>query len=81
MRQAPVISFGDRGRRVLCRTLFNRYLSFVAVLCGIAAAPGTVRAQFKELQTPTLRLIYTSPLQSYLVPQVVGTFDKALQFH
>ena len=58
----------------------SRSLLFVAVACGIAA-PRSVGAQFQELQTPTLRLIYTSPLQSYLVPQVVGTFDKALRFH
>ena len=51
------------------------------VACGIAATPGTVRAQFQELETPTLRMIYTSPQQSYLVPQVVGSFDKALLFH
>ena len=38
-------------------------------------------AQFQALETPTLRLIYTSPLQSYLVPQVVTTFEKALRFH
>ncbi len=38
-------------------------------------------AQFQELETPTLRLIYTSPAQSYLVPQVVRTFDEALRFH
>ena len=53
----------------------------VAVACGVAAAPGSLAAQFQELETPTLRLIYTSPAQSYLVPQVVSTFDKALKFH
>jgi hypothetical protein len=53
----------------------------VAVAFGIAAVPSALGAQFQELETPTLRLIYTSPLQSYLVPQVVATFDKALRFH
>jgi hypothetical protein len=53
----------------------------VAIACGIAAVPSSLGAQFQELETPTLRLIYTSPLQSYLVPQVVSTFEKALRFH
>ena len=53
----------------------------VGVACSIAATPRTLKAQFQELETPTLRLIYTSPLQSYLVPQVVATFDNALRFH
>ncbi len=53
----------------------------LAVACGIAGAPGRLAAQFQELETPTLRLIYTSPSESYLVPQVVGSFEKALRFH
>ncbi len=53
---------------------------FLAACC-IAVAPSGVSAQFQELETPTLRLIYTSPAQSYLVPQVVTTFDRALIFH
>ncbi len=28
-----------------------------------------------------MRLVYTSPLQSYLVPQVAATFENALRFH
>jgi hypothetical protein len=44
-------------------------------------APRSLSAQFQELETPTLRLIYTSPQQSYLVPQVVSSFEKALLFH
>ncbi len=51
------------------------------VACGIAATPRSLEAQFQELETPTLRLIYTSPTQAYLIPQVVSTFDKALRFH
>ncbi len=38
-------------------------------------------AQFQSLETATMRLMYTSPLQSYLVPQVMATFDNALRFH
>jgi len=52
----------------------------LAAACSIAA-PHSLRAQFQSLQTPTLRLIYTSPLESYLVPQVITSFDKALRFH
>jgi hypothetical protein len=53
----------------------------VFAACGIAAAPRSLAAQFQELETPTLRLIYTSPAQAYLIPQVVSSFERALQFH
>jgi hypothetical protein len=52
----------------------------VSALCG-AAAPEHLGAQFQSVETPTTRVIFTSPSQSYLVPQVVATFDKALLFH
>lgn len=55
--------------------------SLLVAAFAFAAAPASLSAQFQELETPTLRLIYTSPSQSYLVPQVVATFDKALRFH
>jgi len=44
-------------------------------------APGDLNAQFQELQTRDMRLVYTSPLQSYLVPQVARSFENSLQFH
>ena len=53
----------------------------VLVAACVAAAPASLGAQFQSLETPTMRLIYTSPLQSYLVPQVVASFEKALRFH
>ena len=53
----------------------------VAACCGLAAAPASLGAQFQALDTPTMRLIYTSPLQSYLVPQVGASFERALRFH
>jgi hypothetical protein len=53
----------------------------VAAVCAVALTPARVTAQVQALETPPLRLIYTSPLQSYLVPQVVSTFDRALRFH
>jgi hypothetical protein len=43
--------------------------------------PARLDAQFQELETPTLHLVYTSPSQAYLVPQVVTSFEKALKFH
>ena len=43
--------------------------------------PARLTAQFQAIETPTMRLIYTSPMQSYLVPQVTATFDNALAFH
>lgn len=44
-------------------------------------APPVADAQFQAVETPTMRLVYTSPLQSYLVPQVAGSFENALRFH
>ena len=37
--------------------------------------------QFQTLETPNLRLVYTSPLQSYLVPQVAKSFENSLAFY
>jgi hypothetical protein len=55
--------------------------SLLLVACAIASLPATLAAQFQAIETPTIRLIYTSPAQSYLVPQVVSSFDNALRFH
>lgn len=48
---------------------------------GVIGAPAPLAAQFQATETPTMRLVYTSPLQSYLVPQVTGSFENALRFH
>ncbi len=53
----------------------------VAAACSFAAAPCSLGAQFQAVETPTMRLIYTSPTQAYLVPQVVSSFERALRFH
>ena len=53
----------------------------MAACCGLPAAPAGLGAQFQALDTPKMRLIYTSPLQSYLVPQVAASFERALRFH
>jgi hypothetical protein len=58
----------------------RRGLLLLATACA-AAAPASLDAQFQALETPTARLIYTSPLQSYLVPQVLASFENALRFH
>ncbi|MBA3406063.1 MAG: hypothetical protein H0U13_15510, partial [Gemmatimonadaceae bacterium] len=71
MRESP---FECLARRVVMAVL-------AAAACSVAAAPGSLGAQFQALETPTMRLIYTSPSESYLVPQVVASFDKALRFH
>ncbi len=49
--------------------------------CLWILAPGDLAAQFQMLETRDLRLVYTSPLQAYLVPQVARSFENALQFH
>ena len=38
-------------------------------------------AQFYTLETDNLRLIYTSSLQSHLVPHVARSFENSLRFH
>jgi hypothetical protein len=48
---------------------------------AVALTPRALRAQFQEIQTATMRLVFTSPLQTYLVPQVTGAFDNALKMH
>ena len=54
-------------------------LAFLA--CVPVWAPSELAAQFQTLETRDMRLVWTSPLQSYLVPQVVGAFENSLQFH
>ena len=54
-------------------------LTFLA--CTGLCAPGALAAQFQVLETSDLRLVYTSPLQSYLVPQVARSFENSLQFY
>ena len=51
------------------------------LLCAGLCAPRQLVAQFQTLQTRDMRLVWTSPLQSYLVPQVVGAFENSLEFH
>ena len=68
--RSALVGTGGRGLAVL-----------VAALAALLAAPATLRAQFQELETPELHLIFTSPLQSYLVPQVTSSFARALRFH
>lgn len=55
--------------------------ALAALLCVRLCAPSQLVAQFQTLQTRNLRLVWTSPLQSYLVPQVVGAFENSLEFH
>jgi len=53
-----------------------------AFLVGAATcAPAALAAQFQTLETRAMRLVYTSPLQSYLVPQIEGSFRNSLEFH
>jgi hypothetical protein len=63
-----------------CRALLLSRALFTAAALS-AAAPLEVIAQFQSIETPTMRLIFTSPSQSYLVPQVVASFENALRFH
>ncbi|HVX89178.1 MAG TPA: hypothetical protein VG940_09640 [Gemmatimonadales bacterium] len=56
-----------------------RCLAFLACLGAVVPAP--LAAQFQTLETGDMRLVYTSPLQSYLVPQVARSFENSLRFH
>jgi Tol biopolymer transport system component len=51
------------------------------LVCVGAWGPAELAGQFQALETGDLRLMYTSPLQSYLVPQVARSYQNALQFH
>lgn len=59
----------------------RRHGSAVLLACLGLLAPHALGAQFQAVETATMRLILTSPLQSYLVPQVSGSFENALRFH
>ncbi|HXY70391.1 MAG TPA: hypothetical protein VEH62_13150 [Gemmatimonadales bacterium] len=60
----------------------HRLRILLAFLAGAGfSAPSDLAAQFQTLQTRDLRLVWTSPLQAYLVPQVAGAFENSLQFH
>src|SRR5688572_10132402 len=56
------------------------FLSYLGALAALAA-PADLAAQFQTLETRDLRLVYTSPLQSYLVPQVARSFQNSLAFY
>jgi hypothetical protein len=58
-----------------------RFLTFVVLACVPTLAPSDLAAQFQEIETRDLRLVLTSPLQSYLAPQVIGGFENAIRFH
>ena len=64
---------GPAGRRIW------EVLAFL--VCVRTLAPSDLAAQFQTLETRDLRLVYTSPLQSYLVPQVARSFENSLRFH
>lgn len=64
------------------RAIRTRTSAVVPLLaCLSTLLPSGVAAQFQTLETSTMRLVYTSPLQSYLVPQVTTSFENALRFH
>jgi hypothetical protein len=50
------------------------------LVCVWTGAPADLAGQARMFETRDLRLVYTSPLQSYLVPQVARSFENALQF-
>lgn len=57
----------------------RRVFGLTALGAGFVASP--LPAQLQSVETATMKLVYTSPLQSHLVPQVAGTFENALRFH
>lgn len=63
------------------RAIRRRTSAVVPLLALSTFLPTGVLAQFQALETSTMRLVYTSPLQSYLVPHVTASFENALKFH
>jgi hypothetical protein len=60
----------------------HRFLLTAAVLaCAGVCAPSRAAAQFETIRTSDLHLVYTSPLQAYMVPQVIRSFENSLKFH
>ncbi|MGH7590715.1 MAG: hypothetical protein ACREL2_04695, partial [Gemmatimonadales bacterium] len=55
--------------------------ALVLLVCVGMGTPVGLAAQFQTFETKDMRLVYTSPLQSYLVPQVARSFENSLQFH
>jgi hypothetical protein len=47
----------------------------------VMLTPSVLAAQFQSVETATMRMVYTSPLQSYLVPLVNASFENALRLH
>jgi hypothetical protein len=75
------LRFTTRNRRpggLTCKRI-SQVLVFLA--CVWAFAPTDAAGQFQTRETGTMRLVYTSPLQSYLVPQVGTSFENSLRFH
>jgi len=61
---------------------FRRISEVLTLLaCGWTFVASDLAGQFQTLETGNLRLVYTSPLQSHLVPQVARSFENSLQFH
>lgn len=64
------------------RLRFATIIRRVALLaCVSAFVASDLAGQFQTRETDNMRLVYTSPLQSYLVPQVGVSFENSLQFH
>jgi hypothetical protein len=68
--------------RIATHAIRKRIPAVAPLLVVLATlVPSRSAAQFQTLETTTMRMVYTSPLQSYLVPQVTASFDNALRFH
>ena len=59
----------------------RKFLGLALVACLGTSLPSGLSAQFQVIETATMRLVFTSPLQSYLIPQVTASFENALRFH
>ena len=59
----------------------RHHFALALLACAGVCAPAGLTAQFETIQTGDMHLVFTSPLQSYLVPQVIRSFENSLQFH
>jgi len=57
----------------------SEVLALLACVCTLYSSDLAGQLQIRE--TGNMRLVYTSPLQSHLVPQVGKSFENSLRFH
>lgn len=58
-----------------------RPLVAFTLVAALASSAGPVRAEYRVLETPHLRLIYHHPSQDFIVDHTARCFENSLRFH